>query len=297
MYIVDFLEHIRYQKKYSRHTIDAYACDLQQFKEFCETNVSGGGDEDVVTDYRVIRQWINRLSSEGLSSDSVNRKLSSLKTYYDYLLRLSHVSENPVLKIVRPKTGKKLPKFLKTKELSDLLESDVFEDSFSGKRNKVIIELLYGTGMRRSELLNLRISQIDLQAGTLKVTGKRNKQRIIPFTRKVKEAIVEYLQYRTGLCEAEHDFLITTEKGKQAYPNLIYRVVQKYILTVSTYSKVSPHTLRHTYATHLLNNGADINAVKELLGHSNLAATQVYTHNTFEKLNKIYKQAHPRAEK
>ncbi len=212
-------------------------------------------------------------------------------------MREGIVKSNPVAKIIRPKLEKKLPEFVSEENINILLDSnDLFEDDFEGVRNKLIIEILYGTGIRRAELIGMKISDIDTDKTTIKVTGKGNKQRIIPFPKIFLPLIRKYLELRSEII-SETDALFLTKTGRVIYPNLVYRVVTKNIAYVSSLKKRSPHTLRHSYATHLLNNGADINAVKELLGHAGLSATQIYTHNTFEKLNKIYKQAHPRAKK
>jgi integrase/recombinase XerC len=230
------------------------------------------------------------------SSNSINRKISSLKSFYKYLLKEKIVDINPVEKIIRLKTKKKLPEFLSNQDTDNLLGEELFEDNFEGYRDKLIVEILYCTGIRREELINLKTRDIDTEKKTIKVTGKRNKQRIIPYPSGLDETILKYRDELYAL-NFNSEFLIITKKGEKAYPNLIYRIVKKYISSISTLSKTSPHILRHTYATQMLNNGADINAVKELLGHANLSATQIYTHNTFEKLTKIYKQAHPRAQK
>ncbi len=291
-----FLKYIEYQKKYSSHTVNSYATDLTDFYTFCIDNKFIESEAEIVSDYRIIRKWIAFLSSRQLSAKTINRKLSSLRSFYNFLLKNNLIAANPVLKITRLKTEKKLPEFISDEKMDLLLDSPIFSEDFEGVRNHLLIEMLYGTGMRRIELINLSVKDLDLNKKNVKVTGKRNKQRIIPFTDNLVELINKYLLLRNKI-ETDNDFLFLTKTGKQMYPNLVYRVVKKYISFVSTQKKKSPHTLRHTYATALLNNGADINAVKELLGHANLSATQIYTHNTFEKLNRIYKQAHPRAKK
>ncbi len=291
-----FLKYIEYQKKYSSHTVNSYATDLNNFYGFCIDNEFITSEDEIISDYKIIRKWIVFLSSQKLSAKSINRKLSTLRSFYNFLLRENLIDSNPILKITRLKTEKKLPEFISDKKMELLLDSPVFSDDFEGVRNHLIIEMLYGTGMRRAELINLSVKNIDLNKQNVKVTGKRNKQRIIPFPVNLSELINKYLMLRKEI-NTENDFLFLTKTGKKIYPNLVYRTVNKFISFISTQKKKSPHTLRHTYATSLLNNGADINAVKELLGHANLSATQIYTHNTFEKLNRIYKQAHPRAKK
>lgn len=292
-----FLKYIEFRKKYSLHTLNSYAQDINQFNNFCTETYNINTDNEIVTDFKIIRRWIAELSSKGNSAKTINRKLSSLRSYYNFLMREGFVKSNPVIKIVRPKIEKKLPEFISENNINILLDSaDLFNDDFEGTRDRLIIELLYGTGIRRSELIGINISEVDIKNKTIKVTGKGNKQRIIPFPKSIIEVYNKYINYRKELI-SETNNLFITKSGKAIYPNLVYRVVTKHIFLVSSMKKRSPHTLRHSYATHLLNNGADINAVKELLGHANLSATQIYTHNTFEKLNKIYKQAHPRAKK
>ena len=291
-----FLKYLEFQKKYSLHTINSYACDIKQFQLFCTENKFILFEDEIISDYKVLRKWIAALSSDSISSRTINRKLSSLKTYYNFLIREGFIQNNPVSKIVRPKTKKNIPEFISNDNINLLLDSDIFSDDFEGIRGRLIIELLYCTGIRRAELIGLRIKDLDFDNNTIKVTGKRNKQRIIPYPKTLNNLLKEYLIKKEEInTDSEHMFL--TNSGKQIYPKLVYRVVNKYISYFSSVKKKSPHILRHTFATHLLNNGADINAVKELLGHANLSATQIYTHNTFEKLNKVYKQAHPRAKK
>ncbi|MCD4791747.1 MAG: tyrosine-type recombinase/integrase [Bacteroidales bacterium] len=291
-----FLKYLEFQKKYSLHTINSYACDIEQFQYFCTENKFILSEDEIVSDYKVLRKWIAVLSSDNISSRTINRKLSSLKTYYNFLIREGLIQNNPVSKIIRPKTKQNIPEFISNDNINLLLDSDIFSDDFEGIRDRLIIELLYCTGIRRAELIGLRIKDLDFVYNTIKVTGKRNKQRIIPYPKTLNNLLKEYLIKKEEIyTDSEH--LLLTNSGKQIYPKLVYRVVNKYISFFSSVKKKSPHILRHTFATHLLNNGADINAVKELLGHANLSATQIYTHNTFEKLNKIYKQAHPRAKK
>jgi len=240
-----------------------------------------------------------------ISPRSVNRKLTTLKTFYRYLLKEGKVSVNPMRKIISPKTSKKLPTFIEREKMEKLFETINFGEGFHALRDRLILELLYDTGMRLSELINLKETDIDYHRSTFKVLGKRNKERLIPFSDKLREILKFYLQERsTYLAEAEKQetsqeedktSVIVTNAGNKAYPQFIYYTVTKYLSQVTTLQKTSPHVLRHTFATHLLNNGAELNAVKELLGHASLAATQVYTHNTIENLKKIYKQAHPKA--
>ena len=291
-----FFKYLEFQKKYSPHTVNSYACDIEQFQLYCKENKFILSEDEISDDFKIIRKWIALLSSENISSRTINRKLSSLNTYYNFLIREGSIQNNPIAKIVRPKSKKNIPEFISDDNINLLLDSDIFSEDFEGIRDRLIIELLYCTGIRRAELIGLSLNDVDLNNTTLKVTGKRNKQRIIPYPKNLNTVLNKYLARRKEI-NSVSDHLLLTNSGKQLYPNLVYRVVNKYISYFSSVKKKSPHILRHTFATHLLNNGADINAVKELLGHANLSATQIYTHNTFEKLNKIYKQAHPRANK
>lgn len=292
MYIEDFIKYLRYEKRFSEHTILAYSNDLRQYSEFC-------AGENILaernTDHRIIRQWIVNLMENQISPRSVNRKITTLKSYYKFLLRESILLKNPMDKILSPKTKKTLPFFVEKKQINELLDQeDIFGHDFEGTRNRLIIEMFYFTGMRLSELTKLKLKDIDLPSLSLKVLGKRNKERIIPFHLSLKKSIEEYLTKRVE-SGAVNEFVFSTAKGAKIYEKLVYRIVTKYLELVTTIDKKSPHVLRHTFATHMLNNGADLNAIKELLGHANLSATQIYTHNTFEKLKTIYKQAHPRA--
>jgi integrase/recombinase XerC len=230
------------------------------------------------------------LFENGIQSRSINRKISTLKTFFKYLEREELIEVNPMLKVVGPKASKGLPLFVKENEIELLLEEVIFDSGFIGKRDKLIIEIFYLTGMRLTELINIRVTDIDFHNNSIKVIGKRNKERIIPLSKSIINTIQSFI-YEFDLKE----FLITNSKGNKVYSKLVYRVVRKYLSKITSINKKSPHILRHTFATHMLNNGADINAIKDLLGHSNLNATQVYTHNTVEKLKSIYKQAHPRA--
>ncbi len=287
----DYIDYLRFQKRYSEHTVNAYRNDILQFAAFLgEENHRPGWEE--VTD-RQVRAWMIALMDEGISPRSVNRKLSSLKSFYRYLQRKG-VKADPTAGISGPKTGKPLPAFVRENEISELLDSWEFGDDFEGQRNKMIIEMLYGTGMRRAELIGLREEDVRFGEKIIRVTGKRNKQRQIPLLPELAEKLEAYLEIKRELFPGV-TWLFVTSKGKQMYPRLLYRVVHKYLGLVTSLTKKSPHVLRHTFATHLLNRGADLNAIKEILGHANLSATQIYTHSTFEKLKKVYKQAHPRA--
>lgn len=287
-----FINYLQYEKRSSSHTILAYRNDLNQFVQFC-TGITGEFDVSGI-DRRMIRLWVVKLMEDKLSSRSVQRKVSTLKAFFRYLMKLEIVESNPVFEVPLPKIRKKLPYFVEEKGLHHLLDDGYFEEGFAGVRDKMVIALLYGTGIRLSELLGLSVGHIDLVQCQIKVTGKRNKERIIPFSRSLKHEIDHYLGIKDETFGVDRGVLIVTDKGEPAYEKLVYRIVKSYLSKVTLIEKRSPHILRHTYATHLLNKGADLNAVKELLGHSNLGATEIYTHTTFEKLQKIYQQAHPR---
>jgi integrase/recombinase XerC len=271
----------------------AYIKDLEQFLDYVELEF--GAIQLSEINHKTIRGWlVDLLDVKGVSTNSVNRKLSSLKTYYRYLLLSDKYDVDPTLKVVSPKISKKLPEFVDQVSMNKLLSPNLFEDDFMGLRDQLVMELLYQTGIRLSELTGIKIGDVDRGVQSIKVTGKRNKQRIVPVGVELQRLISDYLVVRNSH-GVEVDELIITQKGKAAYPKLIYNVVNKYLGMVSTINKKSPHVLRHTFATHMLNNGADLNTIKELLGHASLSATQVYTHNSFEKLKTIYNQAHPRA--
>ena len=299
-----FIDYIQYEKRYSPHTVSAYRNDLDQFFSFL-TNQYSISDIREVT-HPMIRSWLVLLMEEKISPRSVNRKLTTLKSFYKFLLKEGMVSINPMRKIISPKTPKKLPSFIRKEKMEMLFDRIDFGTGFPALRDRIILEILYGTGMRLSELINLKETDIDFHQSTLKVLGKRNKERLLPFSHNLGSLMTTYLQERKTWLD-EHpgmtstsgipggSWLIVTDSCKKAYPRFIYRTVTKYLAQVTTLQKISPHVLRHTFATHLLNNGAELNAVKELLGHASLSATQVYTHNTIEKLKTIYKQAHPKA--
>jgi len=247
-------------------------------------------------DEKIIREWVVYLMEKDFSSVTVNRKISTLKTYYKFLLRENKILSNPMDKVISPKVSKKLPSFVEEKQINKLLDDFSFGKDYSGVRNKTIIEMFYNTGMRLSELIGVMNSDVDLSNNTIKVLGKRNKERILPLNQDFVKDLKEYLLKREQEFNViENNYFFLTDKGNKLYEKFVYNIVNKYLNFVTTIEKKSPHVLRHTFATHMLNNGADLNAIKELLGHSSLAATQVYTHNTFEKLKSIYKQAHPRA--
>lgn len=291
-YQESFIDYLRYEKRFSPHTVVAYKNDLDQFVLFYTEMV---GDFDVKrVDAKLVRSWIVSLMEKNLSPRSVNRKVTTIKSFFKYLMKEEIVAINPASSLPLPKIRKKLPNFVDENSLHHLLDDGFFSDDFSGIRDKLIVTLLYGTGIRLAELLILKDSDFDIKENLIRVLGKRQKERIMPYPRSINNLLELYVNVRNDKVGSMSGRLLVTEKGKPVYGKLIYRVVTDNLAKVTSLEKRSPHVLRHTYATHLLNKGADLNAVKELLGHSNLAATQIYTHTTFEKLHDIYKQAHPR---
>lgn len=287
-----FISYLQYEKRCSSHTIKAYKNDLDQFVDFC-TNMVGEFNVNKV-DSKLVREWIVSLMNHEVSARSVNRKITTLKSLYKHLMKLGVADSNPANGLALPKIRKKLPSFVEEDKLSQLLDNGYFDNDFLGTRDKLIVTMFYGTGIRLSELIGLKETDIDRRNSQIKVLGKRNKERIIPYPFSINQLIEEYVILKNTVnCEST-EMLFVTEKGTPVYEKLVYRIVTQNLSKVTLLEKKSPHVLRHTYATHLLNNGADLNAVKELLGHSNLAATQIYTHTTFKKLHDIYKQAHPR---
>ncbi|MEI7422402.1 MAG: tyrosine-type recombinase/integrase [Prolixibacteraceae bacterium] len=292
-HLEQFLGFLRYEKRYSDHTVTAYEKDLDQFIQFGNDMV--GDFCFVEADHHLIRQWIISLMDNGVKVVSVRRKISTLRSLYKFLLREGLMKKNPVNLVMTPKTGKKLPQFVQEKDMNRLLDTSFFGEDFTGLRDKAVLSLFYGTGMRLAELKGIKKADLQIGEGVVKVIGKRNKERLIPYPLEIKEDLSRYINIRSELFGDSNSYLFLTDKGEQVYDKLLYRIVRKYLSLVTTMEKRSPHVLRHSYATHLLNRGADLNAIKELLGHASLAATQVYTHTSFEKLKKIYNQAHPRA--
>ena len=291
-----FTSYLKLEKNYSDHTVKAYGRDLDTFASFCRDNYDET-DIDAVG-YPLIRNWIVSLSNEGVSNRSINRKISSLQAYYKFLLKIGEITASPLAKHRALKTEKKVEVPFSESEMELILTEIPFEEGFEGGRDKLIVELLYATGMRRAELVNLKLADIDLANNTLKVLGKRNKERIMPMLPSTVRQIKAYLELRDGLENAhETPYLLLTKEGLKIYETLVYRTINKYFSLVSPKVKKSPHILRHTFATHLLSRGADLNSVKELLGHSSLASTQVYTHNSIAELKKIHQKAHPRNKK
>jgi len=291
-YQESFVNYLKFEKRFSSHTVVAYKNDLDQFVQFCIEVV---GEFNVnKTDSKLVRGWIVHLMENKLSARSVNRKITTVKSFFKYLMKELIVEKNPATYLSLPKIRKKLPNFVEENNLHHLLDNGFFDVDFKGIRDKLIITLLYGTGIRLAELLLLKDSDFDTKMCLIKVLGKRKKERIIPYPTSINSLLEAYFNIRNTEIGFKTERLLVTENGKPVYEKLIYRVVNNNLAKVTLLEKKSPHVLRHTYATHLLNKGADLNAVKELLGHVNLAATQIYTHTSFERLHDIYKQAHPR---
>jgi integrase/recombinase XerC len=288
-----FLSYLQHEKRYSPKTLIAYETDLIQFSDFLQLQYQTTKPEDVT--HFMVRAFIIELIDKGVTPRSVNRKISTLKSFYKFLKKRELVTNNPMQKVISPKTSKRLPEYIEQKPMQTLLGHDLFTFDFPGQRDKLIIELFYNTGIRRDELINLKISDVNLGQQTLKVLGKGNKERIIPFNQKLAEIIKNYLELRKEMATNEIPYLLLTDKGVKMYDRFVYSKVKHYLSIVTTADKRSPHVLRHTFATHLTNQGADLNAIKELLGHTSLAATQVYTHNNIQKLKDIYKKSHPKA--
>ena len=289
-----FLNYIEFEKRYSNHTITSYKNDLTQFGDFLKKEYEE--DSFLEAKYEYIRHWIIALLENGLEPQTINRKIATLKSYYKFQLREGLITKNPMLKIKAPKTAKKLPVFVEEKNMTNLLDYFEYSDDFKGVRDRLVIELLYGTGIRLSELIELEEKNVSIYEKTIKVIGKGQKERIIPVNHNLLKTIELYIKLKINENFGNKTKqLIVKNDGEKVYPTFIYRMVKKYLGAVTTSDKKSPHVLRHSFATHLLNKGANLNAVKELLGHTSLAATQVYTHNSIEKLKKVFEQAHPKA--
>jgi integrase/recombinase XerC len=292
--VESFLKYIRFEKRYSPKTVQSYQTDLHQFEEFLKSEFDGTVIQEA--NYGLVRSWIVKLVEEKFDSISINRKIACLRSFYKFLLRQEIIDKDPMMKIKILKTKKKLPHFVNEDDTVKLLDNIEFPEGHKGQRDRLILELFYGTGMRLAELISLKEPDINLKAQTIRVLGKRNKERVIPFSASLTPVIKDYLRLRGMEIEKKkHPYLIVTDSGEQLYPMMVNRIVKKYMKLFTNVEKKSPHVLRHTYATHLLNKGAEINAVKDLLGHTSLAATQVYTHNSMEKLKKVFDQAHPKA--
>jgi integrase/recombinase XerC len=287
-----FIQYIQFEKRFSTHTIKAYKTDLAQFYSYVNSLYQVFDTKEI--NHHIIRSWIVSLIENSINSRSVNRKLSTLKSYFKFLLKEGLIEQNPMHRIIPPKSSKRLPVFIESESMDLLLDEIDFGEGITALRDKLIIELFYITGIRLNELINIKISDINFAANTIKIFGKRNKERYVPLNIEIGIRMQEYLTLlKTEYPESIYLFL--TNNGKKLYEKFVYRLVNSYLSKVTTTNKKSPHILRHTFATHMLNSGADLNAIKEILGHANLSATQVYTHNTIEKLKSVYNQAHPKA--
>lgn len=291
-----FIDYLTLEKNYSKHTVTAYARDIEKFQDFLQERYGDAEVSDV--NYSQIRSWIVELVEDKLSNRSINRKISSLQSYFKFLLKVEAIEVNPLAKHKALKTSKKIQVPFSEAEVNRVLDGRAHNNTFEGLRNKLIIELFYSTGMRRSELIGLQLSSIDFSNKTIKVLGKQNKERFIPLLDSVIVTLKAYLQERQVLKNGgDSNYLFLTQKGVKIYETLVYRIINEYFSEASLKAKKSPHILRHSFATHLLNQGASLNAVKELLGHASLAATQVYTHNSISELKKVYSNSHPRSKK
>lgn len=296
MSIDEFIDYLALEKNYSSHTVSAYQNDIEDFSNFC-TNEFALDSIDAM-EYVMIRRWVVHLVNSGVSNRTINRKVASLKAYYKFLQRIGKIETNPLGKHKALKTSKKVEVPFSENEMENLLTRIPFENDFEGIRDKLIIELFYASGIRRSELINLKMNNVNLKQGSLKVLGKRNKERILPLLPSTKSLFSSYFDARESLVTlADTPYVFLSKSGNKIYETLVYRIINGYFSKVSSKVKKSPHILRHTFATHMLNHGADLNSVKELLGHTSLASTQVYTHNSIAELKKIHASAHPRNKK
>ncbi|GGD88550.1 tyrosine-type recombinase/integrase [Planktosalinus lacus] len=293
MSVSAFIDYLSLEKKYSPHTVLAYHKDLESFLQFIEKQLECGNSKEV--NYAMIRSWIVTLVDQGLNTRSINRKIASLKAYYKFLIKTKQISENPLAKHTSLKTAKTIQVPFSKNEISKVLDALDQDKNFESIRNKTIVELFYATGMRKSELIELKISDLDLTKQTVKIIGKRNKERIVPLLNSTVMSLRDYIDIRSKAEKANQSpFLFISKNGVKVNQSLVYRIINNYFSTVSTKEKKSPHILRHSFATHLLNEGADLNSIKELLGHASLASTQVYTNNSIAELKKVYANSHPR---
>ena len=288
----NFLDYLLLVKRYSSHTVKAYRTDLKLFESYLKDIYSISIDK---ANHAMIRSWLVNELKKGNSARTVNRKITTLKSFYKYLFKEQKIKQNPTSRISYSKTSKKLPQFVGLSDMNELLDKLKFEENFSGFRDKLIIEVFYSTGIRLSELINIKSKDVDCLKSQIKVLGKRNKERLIPLTKELQKSIEGYMILRNKQKVIDRSYLFLTDSGKKLNPSMVYRKVNKILNNVTTLEKKSPHVLRHTFATHMLNNGADLNVIKELLGHASLSATEVYTHNSIDQLKEIFKNAHPRA--
>ena len=287
-----FLAYLQFEKRYSLHTITAYSNDLVQFFDFIETQYDKVALNQISGS--MVRSWLAGMKESEMTGKSLNRKISSLKSFFKYQIRQEVLVKSPMETVISPKITKRLPAFVAEQDMEQLLSHLAFAEGWKGYTEKMVIQLFYATGMRLSELINCKENQLDISKSVIKVLGKGNKERILPISKELSQSLAEYIKEKPDLANG-NPFLFVTEKGKNLQPRAVYRFVKFYLSQVTTLQKKSPHVLRHSFATHLMNNGADLNAVKELLGHASLAATQVYTHNTIEKLKEVFAKAHPKA--
>ena len=288
----NYLDYLLLVKRYSSHTVKAYRTDLKLFESYLKDTYSISIDK---ANHAMIRSWLVKELNKGNSARTVNRKITTLKSFYKYLFKEQKIKQNPTSRISYSKTSKKLPQFVGLSDMNELLDKLKFEENFSGFRDKLIIEVFYSTGIRLSELINIKSKDVDCLKSQIKVLGKRNKERLIPLTKELQKSIEGYMILRNKQKVIDRSYLFLTDSGKKLNPSMVYRKVNKILNNVTTLEKKSPHVLRHTFATHMLNNGADLNVIKELLGHASLSATEVYTHNSIDQLKEIFKNAHPRA--
>lgn len=290
--VQSFIDYLRFEKRYSAHTVRSYQDDLSQFTTYLQDQFSVQSIEEITATF--IRSWLASLREMDISPRSINRKISTLKSFFKYHLRTGRLTQTPMTNIISPKSGKRLPSFVKEEDLGDLLKALAFPDDWKGLNARMLITLFYCTGMRLSELIQLKSQQVDRSKRSIKILGKGNKERIVPVSAELINLIEAYETEKGKLFGNTAEMLLVTEKGKRMYPKYAYLLVKQYLGEIKTLERKSPHVLRHSFATHLTNHGASLNAVKELLGHASLASTQVYTHNTIEKLKEVYKNAHPR---
>ena len=294
--IRSFLDYLQFQKRYSQHTIISYQNDLSAFADFMETTFGEVELKQIIPS--MIRSWLASLKEGGMESKSINRKISALKSFFKFQIREQNLQASPMVTIVSPKSKKRLPQFVDEKDINTLFNYVEFPDNWEGKTDRLVLQLLYNTGMRQAELGALKERHVyKIESNTIiKVLGKGNKERVIPVSIELMNSLLGYMNEKRAMFQKfDDEHVLVNAKGKKLYPKYVYNRVKQYLSLVTTIDKKSPHVLRHTFATHLLNHGAELNAVKELLGHSSLAATQVYTHNTIEKLKDVYKKAHPKA--